>query len=333
MPNLEDDLPQKAGKLIAEYSMVKSGDSVLVAFSGGSDSSALLFFLARHFDKKENIFAAHLNHMIRGAESERDEKFAVEVCEKYRIKIFSERRDIPSIAKNSKRNLEEAAREERYAFLRKVAASIGENVKIATAHTASDNAETVIFNLARGCGLDGLCGIAPVRENIIRPLLSCAKEDILRYCEKNDIAYVEDSTNSDENYARNFIRRNITSKLGEKFGRPDENIFKTSQTLRHLSDFIDSMAGDMASDPDGVDVGSLLASPKALQQAAIGKLYENAVFPERRKLEHRHIEYVGQLLSKKGKSVDLPGLVSARVSKNRLSMEKISGKKTSRNRK
>ena len=330
--NSNGDLRQKAGNLMTEYDMVKSGDDVLVAFSGGSDSSALLFFLIEYLDQKNNIFAAHLNHMMR-AEADRDENFAVGICEKYKIKIFTGRRDIPKIAEQAKKGHEEAARDARYAFLREVAASIGKNVKIATAHTASDNAETVIFNLSRGCGLDGLSGIAPVRGDIVRPLLSCAKGEVLEYCEKNSIPYVEDSSNSDENYTRNFIRKNITSKLGEKFGRLEENIFKASKIARDFADFANSLADDMIKGSSGVDAAGLLTMHKALQHAVIERLYENAVFPECRKLEGKHIEYVGQLLSKAEKSVDLPGLVSARVSKNKLTMEKIGGKKTSRNRK
>ena len=357
------DLEQKAEKLIKEYNMIDCGDNVLVAFSGGGDSSALLFFLINYIDylngdkkdKKNKIFAAHMNHMIRGEDADNDEKFAVEICEKYNVKIFTEHKNIPEIAKESKKSIEEAARDERYDFFRRVTQSIGGNVKIATAHTASDNAETVIFNLSRGCGLNGLAGIAPVKKNIIRPFLSCSKEDILGYCEKNNISYVEDRTNSDENYTRNFIRHNIASRLKEKFNNLDENIFKTTEIIRDNSDFLDSCAGDMLKDcanksnkSDGIDIDSLLTSHKALRCAVITKLYENAVFPDIKKLEFRHILYIEELLyncatprlrhplSKGGfseKSIDLPGFVTARIIKNRLVFEKAENKKTSRRRK
>ena len=322
-----EDLWHKADKLMAKYNMVENGDNILVAFSGGGDSSALLFFLIEYMGAKDKISAAHLNHMIRGAESDRDEKFAVETCAKYGVTIFTGRCDIPKMAKESKKSLEEAARDTRYAFLREIAASIGENTKIATAHTASDNAESVIFNLARGCGLEGLCGIAPVRENIVRPLLSCSRGDVLDYCEKNSIAHIEDATNADEGYTRNFIRHSVLSKLGERFGGLDGNIFKTAEIMRDLSDFMGSLTEGTT---EGVEVGDLLTRHRALQHAVMEKLYEKAVFPENRKLEHRHVEYVRELLSKRDKSVDLPGLVSARVSGGILTMEKTPGKKTSR---
>ena len=330
------NLQQKAENLIKEYNMIQSGDNILVAFSGGSDSSALLFFLIKYIgdNNKNKIFAAHMNHMLRETEADCDEKFAVETCGKYNIKIFAERRNIPEIAEKNKKSFEEAARDERYKFFNKIANKIGGNVKIATAHTASDNAETIIFNLSRGCGIDGLGGIAPVNNNIIRPLLSCSKEDVLKYCEENNIIYVEDSTNSDENYTRNFIRRSINFKLKEKFNNFDENIFKTSQIMRDAAEFIDSCAENIIKNDFNIDF--LLAQNKTLRRAVITKIYENAVFPAIKKLEYKHVLYVEDFLSTPGnfkKSIDLPGFVTAFILNNKLVMTKIKDKKTSGNRK
>ena len=345
------DLEQKAERLIKEYNMIDSGDNILVAFSGGSDSSAMLFFLTKYLDQKNMIYAAHMNHMIRNPDAYNDEKFAVETCLKYNVKIFTECRNIPEIAKISKKTIEEAARDERYDFLKKTAGMIGGNVKIVTAHTASDNTETVIFNLSRGCGLSGLSGIAPVNQNknmninIVRPFLSCSKHDILQYCETNHISYVEDATNFDENYTRNFIRHSIASKLKEKFGSVDENIFKTTEIMRDTVDFLNCCVDDITKNyanqsdgSNGIDVDFLLTRHKTLQRAVISKLYENAVAPDIKKLEYKHILYVEELLKTSkisgnfDQSIDLPGLVTARVSKNKLIFKKIENKKTSRNR-
>ena len=329
-------LEQKAQKLIKEYNMIDSRDNILVAFSGGSDSSALLFFMINYIGK-DRIFAAHLNHMIRGEEADRDEKFAVGVCEKYNIKIFTERRNIPEIAKASKKSIEEAARDERYDFLAGVAKSIGGNVKIATAHTASDNTETIIFNLSRGCGIDGLRGIAPINKNIIRPLLSCSTQDVSEYCEKYNISYVQDGTNSDETYTRNFIRHSVASKLKEKFSNLDENIFKTAEIIRDTADFLSSCADDIIkNNTDGIDVDFLLKQHKSLRRAVISKLYENAVFPDVKKLEYKHVLYVEELAGTncvRPRSIDLPGFVTASVSSDKkIVFERLAGKKTSGNR-
>ena len=326
------DLEQKAKKLIKEYNMIDSGDNILVAFSGGSDSSALLFFMIDYIGK-DRIFAAHLNHMIRDKEADNDEKFAVDMCGKYNIKIFTERRNIPETAKLSKKSIEEAARDERYDFLDRAAESIGGNVKIATAHTASDNTETIIFNLSRGCGIDGLRGIAPVNKNIIRPVLSCSAEDISEYCEKYNISYVRDSTNSDENYTRNFIRHSIASRLKEKFNNLDGNIFKTAEIVRDTADFLSSCAEDMIkSNADGVNVDFLLSQHKSLRRAVIAKLYEKAVFPDIKKLEYKHVLYAEEILEGFNKSIDLPGFVTARVSDGKIVFTREKNKKTSEKR-
>jgi len=277
-----------------------------------------------------------MNHQIRGGDSDNDEKFAVETCEKYNIKIFTEHKNIPEIAKSSKKSVEEAARDERYDFFNRTADIIGGNVKVATAHTASDNTETVIFNLARGCGLIGLSGISPVNKNIIRPLLSCSKEDILDYCVKNNIEYVEDKTNADENYTRNFIRHNIASELKKRFNNSDENIFRTTEILRDVSDFLDFHVDEILRGYDKTDVDFLLSRHKTLRRAVIAKLYEKIIFPEIKKLEFKHILYIEELMKNSGnssKSIDLPGFVTAKITGNKLIFEKIKNKKTSGNRK
>jgi tRNA(Ile)-lysidine synthase len=145
-------LEEKAVKLIDKYKMISPGDKILAGFSGGSDSSALLYFLIEKYGRG-NIYAAHLNHEIRGADAYADEKFAVETCEKYNIKIFAERRNVPEIAKKLKKGIEEAGRDERYDFFNKVCGEIGGSIKIATAHNSADNTESVFINLAREQGL------------------------------------------------------------------------------------------------------------------------------------------------------------------------------------
>ena len=359
------NLEQKAIKLIEQYKMTEDCDNILVAFSGGSDSSALLFFLIKYISKNNNkiknkkvkIYAAHVNHMIRGQDAFDDEAFAVETCRKYGVKIFVERHNIPEIAKKTKKTVEEAARDVRYDFFCRIAEELnknnknGENTKVVTAHTASDNTETVIFNMARGCGIDGLCGISPVnilniKQNItvIRPFLSCCKDDIIKYCEENNILYVEDKTNHDDNYTRNYIRHNIAEKLKEKFCKVDDNIYKMTSIMRDNADFIDICADNILKEHyningvnSGINIDCLISQHKALRYAVIMKIYEKIAF---RKLEYKHILYIDEIINTGNKSknikIDLPGLITAEVLYNKFNIfvktfDKVNEKDSNKN--
>ncbi len=191
-----------------EYSLLDT-DSVLVAFSGGADSVVLLFLLDEACKAKGiKLAALHINHMIRGEEADRDEEFCKNFCLERGIPFFSKKIDIPSIAKNQKSGIEETARNERYKALQVCAENQGFS-RIATAHNSTDNLETLIFNLARGMSVHGAGGIAPRRDNIIRPLIEVSKDDILEFAKENNLSFVVDSTNCDTTYTRNFIRHKI----------------------------------------------------------------------------------------------------------------------------
>ena len=179
--------------------------TVTVALSGGADSMACLsVLLSLKEELGITVKAAHLNHMIRGEEALRDQEFVKKQCELLGVPLFCERADIPAIAKERGVSTELAAREVRYSFLERVNEGV-----IATAHTSSDNFETVLFNLARGSAIDGLCGIPPKRRIFIRPIILCTREDVEEYCKKENIPFVTDSTNLCDEYTRNKIRHNI----------------------------------------------------------------------------------------------------------------------------
>ena len=153
-----------------DHGMLKSGDRVVCAVSGGADSMALLWAMYLLKDKLQiELLAAHFNHHLRGAESDRDEAFVADFCKGYAIPFIAGSGNVVAGAKG----LEAAAREARYAFLQ------GLPGKIATAHTASDNAETVLMHLVRGTGLKGLGGITPVNGKLIRPMLNVTREEVL----------------------------------------------------------------------------------------------------------------------------------------------------------
>ncbi len=203
-------LGEKIEAVISKNQMQNLYTGAILGFSGGADSSALLHFLK---DKTKNLLCVHINHMIRGDEASRDEDFARKICQGYGVKFLSYKIDIPKLAGERKKGLEETAREERYKVFNSLLEKNPEYKCIITAHNLDDNLETVIFNLARGTGPQGLIGIKAVQGNIMRPLITSSKKEILEYCSQNNIPYVSDSTNDDTVYTRNHIRHNIIPAL------------------------------------------------------------------------------------------------------------------------
>lgn len=197
---------------VSDYSMLDSCDSIVVGFSGGADSVCLLHLLkSLEDDLSVKVSAAHINHGIRGDEAQRDEAFCRDFCEKYEIPFNLKRIDCISLAREYGETVEERGRKERYSFFDTLCLS--NRFKIATAHNSNDNAETVIFNLCRGTAIKGAGGIPPVRNNIIRPLICCSREEIEGYCKENNLVYMTDSTNLSDDYTRNNIRHNVLPVL------------------------------------------------------------------------------------------------------------------------
>lgn len=217
----------KLEQFIRRYEMVQSGDTVVCAVSGGADSVALLFalYLLR---EKWRIFveAAHFNHHLRGEESDRDERFVKDLCDRLDIPLHLGGGQIIS----GKKGLEAAAREARYAFLNALPG------KIATAHTADDNAETVLMHLVRGTGLKGLGAIAPVNEKLIRPMLNVTRRDVERFLEEYNLSYVEDSSNRTDNFLRNRIRHQVMPILNQENPKLAENLSAMALRLRQDED-------------------------------------------------------------------------------------------------
>jgi tRNA(Ile)-lysidine synthase len=203
-----------AGRAFAEkHDMLPKGGTILAAVSGGADSMCLLHVLinlSARYDLR--IEAAHFNHMLRGDESDRDERFVLGECEKLGVPCHVGRGDVSAYARESGMGTEEAGRKLRYDFFYETAKKIGAS-RIATAHNGDDNCETVIMNMLRGTGLTGLCGIPPVRGIVIRPLLTVTRSGIEEYLRENNIPHVEDSTNRSDDYTRNRIRHRVIPAL------------------------------------------------------------------------------------------------------------------------
>lgn len=222
-----------------QYELIRPGDEIVCAVSGGADSIALLWAL--YLLKEEwdlDLKAAHFNHHLRGEESQRDEQFVRDFCEGYGIPLYVGSGTIVP----GKKGLEAAARDARYAFLRSLPG------KIATAHTADDNAETVLMHMVRGTGLKGLGGIAPVNGTVIRPMLSVTREDVETLLEEYSVSHIEDSSNSGDAFLRNRLRHNVMPLLREENPRLAENLSATALRLRLDEEALQHLASSAARD-------------------------------------------------------------------------------------
>lgn len=229
--NLED----KVLRYIEEHSMLRSGEKVLVALSGGPDSVCLIHMLYK-LQEKLNIkcFAAHVNHCLRGEEANKDEVYAEELCKRLNIPFFSKRVDINGLAASRGISVEMAGREARYEFFQELKHKY-EIHKIAVAHNANDQGETILMRLMRGTGSEGLRGIRPVRDGVfIRPILCLSREEIEEYCRVNALNPRIDKTNLEDIYYRNKIRLQLIPYIEENF---NPNIIST---LNRLAELIDS---------------------------------------------------------------------------------------------
>lgn len=230
---------KKVIEAVKGFDMLTNDKHITVALSGGADSMALLDVLLTLKEELniKKISAAHFNHQIRGDEALRDQNFVEDYCKQRGIDCFVGSADVLEYAKQNGLSTELAARKLRYAFFEGLDTDL-----IATAHTASDNIETVLFNLTRGTALSGLCGIPPVRDTYIRPLLLCTREDIENYCKKNAIAFVTDSTNLCDDYTRNKIRHNVVPVLKGINSLAENAVSRMSASLREDEDFIGGIA-------------------------------------------------------------------------------------------
>ncbi len=224
-------------ELMKDYatSFFEFGEEIVVAVSGGRDSMMLLHCLMNS-SKKLNLIVAHLNHCLRGKESDRDEEFIRSFCEKHNLRFLSKREDIKKFSKENKISIEEAGRIKRYEFFN----SFGR--RVATAHSLSDLVETFFLNILRGCGLKGLVSIPQKRGKIIRPLLRFTRDEIGRYCKINDVKFVDDSSNLQEKFLRNNLRLNVIPKLKNISFDFEKKILRMIDIIKYDEKFLDSLA-------------------------------------------------------------------------------------------
>lgn len=287
--------------LSARLILPPDGARILCAVSGGADSMCMLTLLRER--GSHPIAVAHFEHGIRGEESLRDCAFVEEYCRERGIACFIGHADVPAYAREKGLGIEEAARELRYDFLEKTAEAEGYDW-IATAHNADDNAETVLFNLARGTGLNGLCGIPPRRGKIIRPLLRLTRTEIEEILAARGTAYVEDSTNENDLYSRNRIRHTVIPELRRINPAFSEAVARTGVLLRRDGEYLEKLADDFVEhyfDGSGLPARELLKLHEAVSTRVLRKILKQEV-------SSGHVEAVLELCrSTECGFLDLPG--------------------------
>ena len=270
----------KLTAFIRRYDQIRPGDQIVCAVSGGADSVALLFGLYLLREKLDfTLSAAHFNHQLRGAESDRDEAFVRALCDRYDIPLYVGSAPVQP----GKKGLEAAAREARYGFFDTLPG------KIATAHTADDNAETVLLHLVRGTGLDGLGGIAPVNGRIIRPMLSVTRQEVEAFLQEYCLQHITDSSNQTDDFLRNRLRHHVMPLLAAENPRLGENLSAMALELRQDGAYLQQQAAAHAT----LEVEALRQMAPALRSRVLEAfLKENGV----REPERSHIALAERLV-------------------------------------
>lgn len=251
--------------------MLRDGDSVVCALSGGADSVSLLHAMWRLREELGiGISACHVNHGLRGEESDGDMRFCQRLCDSIGVHLHLLQTDVREYQQKHE-SIEETARRVRYDFF----AEVSEGKKLATAHNLNDSAETVLLNMMRGTGLKGLCGIPPVRGNIIRPLIYCSRREVEEYCTQNALDFVTDKTNLCDDYTRNKVRHRVLPAMLEINGSFLEVSARTQKSLREDSDFLEAMAEDAlmsARVEGGYSSADIAALPKPVRSRVIRRI-------------------------------------------------------------
>jgi len=320
----------RVNNFIIDNHMIDAGDRIVLGISGGADSVCLLLLLLEVAPKygyeSKDIYAVHINHMLRGEEADLDEEFVRNLCHEKKVNFICFRKNIDAYAKELGLSIEEAGRRFRYQCFNKVADENGCS-KIAVAHNKNDMAETVIFNMLRGTGLKGMSGMQPVRDNVIRPILGITREDILEYLSGNKQAFRNDSSNDGLDYDRNKIRHIILPAMKDINKGAVEHICHMALEAGNSYSYIHDMAmedysGISAEDDFGksvnLSVSELFKYSPVLQEHLIHEAIGD-VAGEKKDITRKHImAVVGLLYQDTGKQVELPYGIKARRSYDNL---------------
>lgn len=310
---------EKVIENIEQNQMFNYGDKVVVGFSGGPDSACLVHVL--HTLKERlgiEVIAAHVNHCLRGEEADRDEQYVEEFCKKIGIQCYIKREDIHKVSKENGISCEMAGREIRYEFFQEVLKKV-DGQKIAIAHNANDQAETVLMRMMRGAGLEGLVGIKAVRDDIyVRPILTIDRKEIEEYCEVNNLNPRIDKTNLENIFARNKVRLELIPYIQDNFNKDIiESLNRMAETIKTDNDYINEMVRNCFSEYCTKEKGKIVISKNAFLQheAILTRIIRVAlgyVKGDLRNFEKVHIyDIINLQKHSTGKRIMLPGNVEA----------------------
>lgn len=321
--NITFSFLEKIEKANNDFSLFDKDSRILAGLSGGADSVSLVLSLKMLSEKYGfTLCALHVNHMIRGKEADRDEDFSRSLCEKLGIQFFCERADVPALAEKSGESVELCARNVRYSAFEKICKEQNMNV-VATAHNANDNAETVLFNLARGTGIKGMCGIPPKRILcdgifVIRPLIYIGRKEIEEFLSFNRHTFVTDSTNECSDYTRNYIRHEILPLFERINTSFEESIVRSSNLLRQDEDYLSSVAKMNVTD----DINTLSQLHEGILSRVVIELFASV---SDETLSEHHVKGVCERIKSfdgRKTSISLPDSMTARLEKGKITFEK-----------
>lgn len=285
----------KIFSFVKKHNMINKGDTVICGLSGGADSVCLLLVLSELSGKIGfTVKALHVNHCLRGEESDRDEDFCRDLCGKLSIPFTAVSCNVRDFAEKNSLSVEESARKLRYSAFKENS----QGGKIATAHNANDNLETIILNLARGSALKGLAGIPPVRDNIIRPILTASREEIEKYLADKKQNYVTDSTNLSDDYTRNKIRHQILPVLKEINPSVIETSVNSTDAVRAENSLIETQTDDVYRRfRDGNSLCGINGFHEVIRRRCIARLLSENSLP----YSHKRLEEADRILVNGGK--------------------------------
>lgn len=302
----------KVYSFIQQHHMIQKGDFIAVGVSGGADSVCLLLLLCGlRQEYGLTLKVVHVNHGIR-SEAGKDQQFVEKLCQRLQVPWITFAEDVQGTARRKSISLEEAGRLVRYRCFRAVLEQHGGG-KIAVAHHQNDQAETVLYRMARGTGIQGLKGMEPVRGDVIRPLLCLSKAEILDYLKEKNQSWMEDASNEDNTYARNKIRNQVIPVLTQVNSKAVEHIFSLSQEIEEWSRYLDELLSEawtscVKQDEKGccIDLEKFLKQAEPVRRLLAKQAIEKTA-QKKKDIEKVHIQSLCDLAFKEtGKSVHLP---------------------------